>query len=112
VPGTIFHAFSGHEHDHRRAMDRGDYLSFGFPITYSDNKKQRAMLAATPLERVLLETDAPYMKRLGDDPTTPDEIAFVYEAAAEIKGVALEDMIVQVQENARCIWPQFREFDP
>ena len=110
LSGVVFHSFSGSEQDHARAMARGDMISFGFPITYPDNKKQRAMLEVTPMDRIMLETDAPYMKRLKDAPSTPDEVSFVYEAAANIKGVSLDDMIVQVRQNVRRIWPQFREF--
>jgi TatD DNase family protein len=110
LSGVVFHAFSGHEQDHRKAMDRGDYISFGFPITYPDNKKQRAMLSMTPLDRIVLETDAPFMKRIGMEPTTPDDIEYVYASAAQIKGIEVEAMIEIVKENVHRIWPHFKDF--
>ena len=102
--GVVFHAFSGHEQDHKRAMDRGDMLSFGFAITYRDNKKQTLMLMATPLDRILFETDSPYMKRLPNEKSTPNDIQYVYEAAAKIKEIPLEDLVEQINDNIRRVF--------
>ncbi len=107
--GVIFHGFSGSVGDLNRAIDRGDFISFGFPITYDDNKKQRTYLADTPLDRIMLETDSPYMKRYGFETSTPDDVRFVYGSAAAIKGIPLIEMISSVRENVRRLWPALRE---
>ena len=55
------HCFSGDAAFARACLDRGAYLSFAGPITFKPNSALRDALAATPLDRVLVETDAPYL---------------------------------------------------
>jgi TatD DNase family protein len=107
--GVVFHSFSGHVQDHQKALKRGDYISFGFPISYADNKKQRAMLAATPMDRIMFETDSPYMNRVMGKESSPDDVRYVYESAAQLKKVSVEVMVEQVRQNAKRLWPMFRE---
>jgi TatD DNase family protein len=57
----VMHCFSGDTHFARACLDRGAYLSFAGPITFKPNEALRAALAVTPLDRILVETDAPYL---------------------------------------------------
>jgi TatD DNase family protein len=57
----VMHCFSGDADFARACVDRGAYLSFAGPVTFKPNEPLRAALAATPLDRVLVETDAPYL---------------------------------------------------
>jgi TatD DNase family protein len=58
---VVMHCFSGDVDFARACLDRGAYLSFAGPITFKPNAALRVALAATPLDRVLVETDAPYL---------------------------------------------------
>jgi TatD DNase family protein len=58
---TVFHCFSGDAALARLAAERGWYLSFAGPLTFGANDALRAALAVTPLDHVLVETDAPYL---------------------------------------------------
>ena len=58
---TVFHCFSGDEEMARLAAQHGWYLSFAGPVGYPAAADLRAALRATPLDHVLLETDAPYL---------------------------------------------------
>ena len=58
---TVFHCFSGDAEMARLCADRGWYLSFAGPVTFAANAGLRDALAAVPLSRVLVETDAPYL---------------------------------------------------
>ncbi|GAA1796683.1 MAG: TatD family hydrolase [Actinobacteria bacterium] len=58
---VIMHCFSGDVSFARACLERGFYLSFAGPITFKNNHALRDALAVTPLDRVLLETDAPYL---------------------------------------------------
>jgi TatD DNase family protein len=58
---TVFHCFSGDAALARLAAERGWYLSFAGPVTFRANDGLRAALAVTPLDHVLVETDAPYL---------------------------------------------------
>jgi TatD DNase family protein len=58
---VVMHCFSGDADFARACVDRGAYLSFAGPVTFKPNEELRAALAVTPLDRVLVETDAPYL---------------------------------------------------
>jgi TatD DNase family protein len=55
------HCFSGDATFARACLERGAYLSFAGPVTFKPNSALREALTATPLDRVLVETDAPYL---------------------------------------------------
>jgi TatD DNase family protein len=58
---TVFHCFSGDVAMARRCADQGWYLSFAGTLTFKNAGELRAALRAVPVERVLVETDAPYL---------------------------------------------------
>ena len=58
---TVFHCFSGDAGLARLAVDRGWYLSFSGTVTFKNAPELRAALAVTPLDRILIETDAPFL---------------------------------------------------
>lgn len=58
---TVFHCFSGDAEMARFCVDRGWYLSFAGPLTFKNGESLREALRAVPLDRVLVETDAPYL---------------------------------------------------
>jgi TatD DNase family protein len=57
----VMHCFSGDEHFAKACLDRGAYLSFAGPITFKANQQLRDALLTTPRDRILVETDAPYL---------------------------------------------------
>lgn len=57
----LMHCFSGDANFARRCLDRGAYLSFAGTVTFKNAAPLREALAVTPLDRVLVETDAPYL---------------------------------------------------
>jgi TatD DNase family protein len=57
----VMHCFSGDAAFARACLDRGAYLSFAGPVTFKPNEALREALAVTPLDRMLVETDAPYL---------------------------------------------------
>ena len=57
----VMHCFSGDDHFARACLDRGAYLSFAGTVTFKNNDQLRDALRLAPLDRVLVETDAPYL---------------------------------------------------
>lgn len=57
----VFHCFSGSAEMAKELLARGWYLGFDGPVTYKNNKKAAEVLAVIPRDRLLLETDSPYM---------------------------------------------------
>ncbi|HET8617005.1 MAG TPA: TatD family hydrolase [Actinomycetales bacterium] len=58
---TVFHCFSGDEAMARECAERGYYLSFAGTVTFKNAQNLRDALAVTPLDRLQIETDAPYL---------------------------------------------------
>jgi len=59
-PGVI-HSFSGNLEEAARALEAGYYLGFTGPVTFKKADELRRVVAAAPLERILIETDAPFL---------------------------------------------------
>ncbi len=92
--GGVIHCFSGDLAMARACLDMGFYISFPGTITYPPNEELRNVVRSLPVDRMLVETDCPYLapqKKRG----TRNEPAFVRHTAekiAEIKGLTLDDV--------------------
>ena len=97
----VFHCFSGSAEMAKELIRRGWYLGFDGPVTYKSNKKAAEVLAVTPLERILVETDSPYMAPEPCRGKRNDSSLLVYvlEKIAALKGVSAEEMTRITQEN-------------
>ncbi len=93
-PRTIFHCFSGGPDEARLCLDLGTTLSFSGIITFKTAGELRAAAAMTPLDRILVETDAPYLTPVPHrgTPNQPSYVALVGAAVAAAKGLAVEDV--------------------
>ena len=100
LPAVIFHSFMGSPQDALSLLRRGinAYFSFGKPLL-NGKKAAAACLAQLPLDRLLLETDAPYQTLKGQSRTEPEELALVYRAAAEIRGCSMETLAAALCGN-------------
>ncbi len=101
--GLVFHCFSGTVEEARRAVERGWYLSIPGIVTFKKATGLQEVVAATPLERLLLETDCPY---LAPEPhrggrNEPAYVVEVARAIARLKGLALEDVARVTTLNAK-----------
>ena len=91
LQGVVFHGFIGSRQQAEEALKRGYYLSFGERSLRSS--RTREAIAATPLNKLFVETD--------DNPAL--EIASLYSAVAEIKGVTLEEVAEQTEKNYKTL---------
>jgi TatD DNase family protein len=100
LPGVIFHSFSGTYEQAQFFLDRGvnAFFSFGTPIL-NGNKKAVLALSLIPLERILVETDAPYQPVMGENFSKAGDILKVIEKTAIIKGVDKPEVMSAVREN-------------
>jgi TatD DNase family protein len=90
VPGrTVFHCFTGGPDEARRCLDAGAYLSFSGIVTFPSAGDLRAAAALCPLDRLLVETDAPYLTPVPHRgrPNRPSLLPLVGAAVAEAKGL-------------------------
>jgi TatD DNase family protein len=101
VSGVV-HAFSGSEAQARQAVQLGLHLGIGGPVTYAKNDRLRRAVAAVPLDRLLLETDAPYLppEPFRGTRNDPSKTALVAERIAAIHCRSVTDVAEATWENA------------
>lgn len=102
----VFHCYSGSAEMAQILLKDGWYLGFDGPVTYKNNRKAAEVLAVTPLERILLETDSPYMTPVPHRGKRNDSSMIPYIAAkiAEIKGVSTEEVLQAGMENGKRLF--------
>jgi TatD DNase family protein len=93
---TVFHCFTGGEDEARHALDFGAFLSFSGIVTFKNADDVRAAARACPRDRMLVETDSPYLAPVPHrgKKNQPMFLPFVGAAIAEVTGVgvgAVED---------------------
>ncbi|MDP9388810.1 MAG: TatD family hydrolase [Actinomycetota bacterium] len=86
---TVFHCFTGGADEARRALDLGAHLSFSGIVTFKNAGDVRAAAALCPLDRLLVETDAPFLAPVPHRGRTnePALVPVVGAAVAAVKGV-------------------------
>ncbi|MDY3928439.1 MAG: TatD family hydrolase [Clostridia bacterium] len=104
--GGVFHCYSGSAEMAREVLDLGMYIAFGGSITFKKAQKPAEAAAVVPLDRLLIETDCPYL--------TPEPhrgkrnsslyIHYVAEKLAQIKGVSVEEIEKATEENAKKLF--------
>ena len=100
--GVLLHCFSGSAELGKQYVKLGAYISIAGPITYKNNKKTVAMAAAVPIDRLLVETDAPYLTPVPfrGKRNTPLFVEFTARRLAEIKEMTFEETAAITRENA------------
>ncbi len=99
--GGIIHCFSGNRHAAQRALDLGFYVSFAGNVTYRNAADLHDSAAYVPLDRLLIETDAPFLTPvpLRGRQNRPEYVIHVYRFIAELRGEPLDRVIESVQNN-------------
>ncbi len=102
----VVHCFSGTAEDAAEFLGMGYYLSFAGPLTFKKNDDLRKLFADLPEDRILLETDSPYLAPLPfrGKRNEPAYIPRLYEKAAEVRGMTLEGMALLVRRNAEKLF--------
>ena len=105
-PRTIFHCFTGGPDEARRCLDLGAYLSFSGIVTYPSAPELREAAAMCPLDRVLVETDSPYLAPVPHrgKPNRPALVAVVGAAVAAAKGLAADELAAASSANATAVY--------
>lgn len=101
---AIFHAFSGSREVAADCVRRGHYLAFGGPLTFRHTHQVEAA-RAVPLDRVLLETDAPSLapRPFRGRRNEPAHLRLIAERLAEVRGLSLDEVAAATTDNARRV---------
>ncbi|SDO92577.1 TatD DNase family protein [Paenibacillus sp. yr247] len=100
--GGIMHCFSGSWETAKQCLDMNFHISFGGPVTFKNAKQPKEVLAQVPLDRLLIETDAPYLTPhpFRGKRNESAYVRLVAETAAEIRGITLEELAEITTNNA------------
>lgn len=102
----VLHCYSGGTAYLEQVLDLGFFIGIGGPVTYPKSDDMRAVVAAVPLERLLLETDAPYLPPQGKRGKR-HEPAWIMDSArlmADLKGMSLEELAEATTQNAQQLF--------
>ena len=104
--GGVLHCFSGSIEMAKECINMGFYISFAGPVTFKNARKACEVAAVVPIDRLLIETDAPYL--------TPEPyrgkrnesayVAFVAERIAELRGIRVEELAEVTTGNAKKLF--------
>ena len=83
----------------RQYMKSGYYISFGASVLFKGARKPKEVIEQMPLERLLIETDAPYQSPVIGQRHEPKDVKRIYEAIASIKGMELSELCEIVEHN-------------
>jgi len=102
----VIHSFSGDVALAWSYTNMGFYIGIGGVVTYDKTKRLQNVVDAIPLEKILLETDAPYLTPapLRGKRNSSSYLTYVASAIAEIKGISSEEVYTQTSENARALF--------
>ena len=101
--GVVMHCFSGSPEFAMECVREGFYIALGGVVTFKNAKKVKEVAKIVPLERLLLETDAPYMTPVpyrGKE-NQPAYVKFVAEEIANLRGISFDEVASATCENAK-----------
>jgi len=107
---VVLHCFSGDAEIAAGCAERGWFLSFAGNLTYPKNDHLREAAAAVSLDRILVETDSPFLapQRLRGRDNAPSNVVDVIEAVARARDESVEIVRETTAENAKLAFPRLR----
>lgn len=106
INGGVLHCFSGSLEMAKYCIEQGFYLSFAGPITFKNAVKLQEIVRKVPLERLLVETDCPYLTPVPyrGKQNEPSFVRFTAAKVAELKEISLAEVIIATGENTRRLF--------
>ena len=106
LSNVIFHCFSGNSEFAKRCIDKGYYIGLGGVVTFKNAKDLKESTKIIPLDRILLETDAPYLAPVPyrGKINTPAYLKYIAKEIANIKEISIEEVKEQTTINAKRIF--------
>ncbi|WP_313410114.1 TatD family hydrolase [Aeromicrobium sp.] len=98
---VVMHCFSGDADFARRCLDRGAHLSFAGTVTFKNAENLREALRVTPLDRVLVETDAPFLTPMPHrgEPNASFLVPHTVRFMADVLGIGVEELCRAIDRN-------------
>jgi TatD DNase family protein len=106
LAGGVFHCFTESMQVARAALDLGYYISFSGIVTFKSAKDLRDVAAFVPLDRMLIETDSPYLAPVPyrGKTNSPAYVPLVARQIAQTRGIALEAVAQATSRNFEALF--------
>lgn len=103
---AVVHCFSSNEHFLKSCLDLGFFISFTCNITYKKAQNLRDIVKITPLEKMMLETDGPYLSPEGlrGKRNEPANVLLLAKEVSKIKEISLEEISQATSRNAKLFF--------
>ena len=105
----IMHSYTGDAESAKTCIDLGLHISFAGMVTFKKSNELREVAASIPDDRILIETDAPYLSphpKRGQRPNEPSLIIHTAECLAEVRGITTEEFADLTHGNAANLFRQ------
>ncbi len=102
----VFHCFSGSVEMAREVLNLGFYIGIGGPVTFKNARRPAEVVEYTPMDRLLIETDCPY---LAPEPfrgrrNWSGYLNYIIDRIADIKGIEYNEVELKTSDNARLLF--------
>ena len=105
----IIHSYSGSVEMAALYIKLGYFVSFGASVLFPNAKRPAEAIRSIPLDRLLIETDAPYQSPVKDHRHEPEDVVNIYKVISQIKSISMAELENQVEKNYDRI---FRSVSP
>ncbi|MGE6632335.1 TatD family hydrolase [Bacillus sp. NPDC077027] len=104
--GGIMHCFTGSLEVAKECMKMNFYISFGGPVTFKNAKKPKEVVKEIPRDRLLIETDCPYLSPtpFRGKRNEPSYVKYIAEQIAELREISFEELAELTTENAKKVF--------
>ena len=106
LPSGILHCFSGSLETAKEYLKLGFYISIAGPVTFKKAPSQWEVAQHVPLDRLLIETDSPYLtpEPMRGRRNEPAFVRYVGQKIAELRGIPLDHLIAATTQNAKTVY--------
>ncbi|MCY7676223.1 TatD family hydrolase [Bacillus safensis] len=104
--GGIMHCFTGSLETAKACMEMNFYISFGGPVTFKNAKKPKEVVKEIPSDRLLIETDCPYLTPVPfrGKRNEPSYVKYIAEQIAELREISFEELAKLTTKNAKKVF--------
>lgn len=106
--GFLMHCYSYGRENLDDFLELGAYFSFGGVACFKNARRVVESVERCPVDRILSETDSPYLSPLRGEKNTPANIPVIVKKLAEIKGISADEMAAAIRSNAVSLFPKLR----
>lgn len=106
LSSVIFHCFSGDKDFALKCVEKGYYIAIGGVVTFKNAKDLKEVATCIPLDKLLLETDAPYLTPVPyrGKRNSPKYLKYIAQEIADLRGISIEEVKEITTQNAKRIF--------